>query len=207
MSSVFEADLETELKLELEKLDRIFLEESGNWSQDASNISFRDTSHRYELAEAESEKEELQDKLRLLTFKNEEYDRQLLELHQSNLELKSVNGKLNRENESLLQRIKVLEEAEIRLSKASSNDAAEKNFEQQLIQMEFKLAETRAKLARSEQHLEDQLLAKDLILKEYEKEKNARVHVEKERDAYSAAYQSSLQQFEKWLKFKQNQQS
>ena len=50
--------------------------------------------------------------------------------------------------------------------------------------------------------LQDQILAKDLLHKELEKERLIRQHIEKERDAFSAAYEASIRHFEKLSKLK-----
>jgi hypothetical protein len=104
-----------------------------------------------------------------------------------------------RENERLLQRIAELETLNSSKSvhpfeKQSSSLRSDGEFRE----LEFKLAETRSKLARTQQAYDDLSLAKDSALIELEKERMIRVHVEKERDAYSAAYEQSLLHFERW---------
>ncbi len=209
-----EIDLEQELRLELEKLDQIYLSDydphntsqlsdrmfsPGGDGQKTSRLSYS----AYELAEAEIEKEELHDKLQLLLSKTEEYDRQFLELNKINFELKSRNEQYQRENERLLHYIQELEENQKNNNQNSNNSSPTNNglkqrTEEEFRQLEFKLAETRSKLARTQQAYDDLSLAKDSALIELEKERMIRLHVEKERDAYSAAYEQSLLHFEKW---------
>jgi chromosome segregation ATPase len=213
MNSLEELDLDQELRLELEKLDQIFLADTAGNShsspQKGSSLGFdgdgtpfnrsRLSQSAFELAEAEIEKEELHDKLQFLLSKTEDYDRQLLDVTNLNFELKSRNEQFQRENERLLQRIAELET----LHKSKSVHSLEKQpislrSETEFRELEFKLAETRSKLARTQQAYDDLSLAKDSALIELEKERMIRLHVEKERDAYSAAYEQSLLHFEKW---------
>jgi septal ring factor EnvC (AmiA/AmiB activator) len=213
MNSLEELDLDQELRLELEKLDQIFLvdtyDKSHSSPQKGSSLGLdgdctpfnrsRLSQSAFELAEAEIEKEELHDKLQFLLSKTEDYDRQLLDVTNLNFELKSRNEQFQRENERLLQRIAELETLNSSKSvhpfeKQSSSLRSDGEFRE----LEFKLAETRSKLARTQQAYDDLSLAKDSALIELEKERMIRVHVEKERDAYSAAYEQSLLHFERW---------
>lgn len=228
-------DLEQELQLELAKLDQMFFSgddsDPDEESQDhdhhssvtsGSNTFGKSSGNKYdeaaqvafELAEAEIEKEELQDKLRLLLSKTEDFDSQLMQLHTENQDLFMRYTQVIRENERLKQ-----EAAEMRQEKLQAQiaqrtaEAAAKSTEEEAANatarsgedfeaLEFKLAETRAKLARYQQNLEDLTLAKDFTVKELEKERMTRIHIEKERDAYSAAYEASLQHLNKWAKAK-----
>lgn len=215
-----EVDLEHELRMELEKLDQIFLSDHHLDATNTSTISDRVFSpgrlsySAYEYAEAEIEKEEMHDKLQLLLSKTEDYDAKLLEMNKMNLELKSRNDQYQRENERLLHYIKELEENQQKNSNQNgtitsstalvstgnprNNENGKQRTEEEFRQLEFKLAETRSKLARTQQAYEDLSLAKDSALIELEKERMIRIHAERERDAYSAAYEQSLLHFEKW---------
>lgn len=190
-----EVDFENELKLELEKLDQIFLTKvnSENITSPPPSAS---KNVSYEEVEADIEKEQLHDKLQMLLSRTDDYDKQILELTRINFELKSRNEQLQRENERLLHRISDLEQNQLtnNLAQSTSNSHNNEDFRH----MEFKLAETRSKLARSQQAYDDLILAKDSALLELEKERMIRLHIEKERDAYSAAYEQSLLHFEKW---------
>lgn len=190
-----EVDFDNELKLELEKLDQIFLTKVHSENiispppSASKNISF-------EEVEADIEKEQLHDKLQILLSRTDDYDKQILELTRINFELKSRNEQLQRENERLLHRISDLEQNHQLVQATTVHNGCSNN--EDFRQMEFKLAETRSKLARSQQAYDDLILAKDSALLELEKERMIRLHIEKERDAYSAAYEQSLLHFEKW---------
>lgn len=197
-------DLEKELLQELEKFDVIFAaqEATANASDAAAGKSSRlsrGTISTYELAAAESEKEELQDRLRVLLSKTEDYDQHLRALHEENLALRSANEQLFQENQQLNQSLASHEQH--RQQQRPESAGEEVDIEDFRL-LEFKLAETRSKLARTQQLYEDLHLAKEHALREMEQERISRVHVEKERDAYSAAYEASLQHFEKWTKAK-----
>jgi len=212
MNEISEMDLdlalENELRLELENLDRIFMETTANSNSNANSGSpynnpgnspntkpSRLSYSAYDLAEAEIEKEELQDKLRLILSKTEEFDKEFMELNEINHELKSKNEKITCEN---LQLKDTIQELEQKLTNEASLKAQEKTHEYQ--QLEFRLAETKSVLAKYLQLYEDMAMTKEIAVVELEREKLHRIHVEKERDAYSAAYEASLQHFEKWSK-------
>lgn len=227
-------DLEQELELELAKLDQIFFanehsdqsieQVDGMLSLGEVSDSVRNgfpQKHQYattafEIAEAEIEREELQDKLRLLLCKTEDFDTQLMTLHAENRDLHSRYSQSIRENERLRHYIEELESHQYRATSSSHKDllneqrndnndilAAESGpSEEAYRELEFKLAETRARMARFQQNLEDITLARDCTIKELERERLSRIHAEKERDAYSAAYESSLKHLDKWAKTK-----
>jgi hypothetical protein len=189
-------DLERNLWLELENIDRIFndsIEQTIICHEE--NPKFRKSYTAYELAEAEGEKEQLEDRLHELLFKTEDYDAKLLELTQRNLDLIAENEKLFYDNKILNEQI-----TDLNLAKPDSAKCNVRN--EDFRDMEFKLAETRSKLARTLHALDDLTLIKDFSLKQLEQEKLARIHVEKERDAYSAAYEASLTHFDKWSRSK-----
>lgn len=222
-----EIDLEQELQLELAKLDQIFFstqdsQEDGDTNRDSNaqpnrSVSFDFASPQprfnYELAEAEIEKEELQDQLRMLLSKTEDFDAQLLQLHAENQDLFTRYTLIMRENERLKQESFELKQQQ-QVAKGSNNlpstpttpnspaPAVVTVSEQEYHALEFKLAETRAKLARYQQNLEDLSLAKEVTVKELEKERLLRVKAEKERDAYSAAYEMSLKKIDHWAQTK-----
>eukprot|EP01039_Chlorochromonas_danica_P001301 gene1301-1420_t len=212
--SDLELDLEQELLQELEKFDSMFAEHeeeegqlqlhdlslSHNQSQSQSRLS-RGTLSAYELAVAESEKEELQDRLRVLLSKTEDFDQQLRDLTAENLALRCANDQLYHENQHL--KLSLSEYEKIHQSNGLSGGSATQHIELEDFRLlEFKLAETRSKLARTQQLNEDLHLAKEQALRELDQERLTRIHIEKERDAYSAAYEASLQHFERWTKAK-----
>jgi uncharacterized coiled-coil protein SlyX len=226
----YDIDLEQELQLELAKLDQIFLsslEENRNevikdeiqnqpttpiYSSSLARSSLGKfqgpNPTAFDLAEAEIEKEELQDKLRLLLTKTEDFDTQLMTLHAENQDLYTRYMLVIRENERLKQELNDVKN--FNLDNQSSPPGVEsgaqdgQNFrsEQEFQELEFKLAETRSKLARYQQNVEDLTLARDYTLKELDRERMTRIHIEKERDAYSAAYEASLEHLNKWAKAK-----
>lgn len=221
-------DLEHELQLELAKLDQIFLSSTQDSEDDPRVVnvdtkgmtpvfSFRSASVdfgsppqarvAFELAEAEIEKEELQDQLRILLSKTEDFDAQLLQLHAENQDLFTRYTQVLRENERLKQEV-----ADTRNERTTSQvlstpgvsttPCAPTVSEQDYQALEFKLAETRAKLARFQQHFEDLTLAREVTVKELERERLLRLKAEKERDAYSAAYEMSLKKIDHWAQTK-----
>lgn len=221
-------DLEHELQLELAKLDQIFLSSTQDSEDDprAVNVdtkgmtpvfSFRSASVdfgsppqarvAFELAEAEIEKEELQDQLRILLSKTEDFDAQLLQLHAENQDLFTRYTQVLRENERLKQEVTDTRNERttshvLSTPGASTTPCAPTVSEQDYQALEFKLAETRAKLARFQQHFEDLTLAREVTVKELERERLLRLKAEKERDAYSAAYEMSLKKIDHWAQTK-----
>jgi AmiR/NasT family two-component response regulator len=151
---------------------------------------------------------------------SEDFDSQMHKIQLTLTDLTSRNDELSRENMQL--RSKIAADAAARTSSASqlSNSTAsgasstlesfplsEDDIAIQCRDLEYKLGEARSKLARTQQSLEDQILARELVEKELEKERLMRMHSEKERDAYSAAYEASLKHFERWSKTKLTRES
>jgi hypothetical protein len=201
-----ELDLERELLQELEKLDSIFVHDNEDsqhvYTPSRTGRLSRDslgTLSAYELAAAESEKEELQDKLRVLLSKTEDFDQQLRNLTTENFALRSANEHLYYENEQLKLSPTDYDHSH---QQNLAGDGAESIDIEEFRLLEFKLAETRSKLAKSQQLYEDLYMAKEQALRELDQERLTRIHAEKERDAYSAAYEAALQHFERWTKTK-----
>lgn len=144
----------------------------------------------YELAQAEGEKEILEDRLHELLSKTDEYNCKLIALTHTNVDLVSRNDKLTKENEDLKSQLAALQKLK--------TDVDTSNSEERFRIVEFKLAETKSRLARTQQTFDDLSLAKDYALKELEQERLMRIHAEKERDAYCAAYEASLSHFDRW---------
>jgi chromosome segregation ATPase len=197
MSSTDLESLEHELKKELEEFDTFLCDERWNSNHAPKSLS------AFEIAEAESEKEELQDRLHILLTRTEDFESQICQVQSNLLNLTVANKSLHSENEILKD---VLEKQNCQ---RKTPDEAEPSSGGQLPEnyydLEYRLAETRAQLARSQQATEDLLLARELLEKELEHERRRREHAEKERDAYSAAYEASLKHFEKWSEKKQHQ--
>lgn len=199
-----ERELEDELQLELQKLEEIFRtehqNEESNGLQHPANISTRSklSYSAYEYAEAEGEKEEMQDRLQLLLSKTEEFDSQLAEMNRINMDLKAENHRKDMENIRLKKQLE-----EISISNFHGATTRGSNGEDLLSDaIMLKLAEVQEKLIKAEQDYDDLLLSKEVALRELEQERMTRIHIEKERDAYSAAYEASLRHFEKWTQSK-----
>lgn len=145
----------------------------------------------YEIAAMEGEKEQLQDRLRLLLAKLEESEDRAAALSRKNKDLRRRNHAVNEENQILRLQLQERE-------KVGSMD------QESFAQLEFKLAETRAKLARKEQACDDLLISKEDLARDLELERLKLSHVERERDAFSAAYETSLTHFDKWMVVRKN---
>lgn len=163
----------------------------------------RESYTAYEIAAAEGDREELQDRLNMLLSKMEDYDKLAEQLNIRNSDLIRKNENLINENQTFRNQILELK-ASAAVKDSISNDmnrlmAPSAKSEHVYSQLEFKLAETRSQLARSQQSIEDLELYKDQLIQKLDEEELKRVHAEKERDAYSAAYEQSLAHFEKWL--------
>lgn len=182
--------LESELRRQLEDLDNIV----GEYGYDHDGGS-RGGLNVFELAAAEGEKEALHDRLQTLLARSEDFDSQQAALR----DLTMRNEELLRENTMLKKfREDFIEEFNARQQTLQSSAAESAHTEEKYKDLEFRLAETRSKLARAQQAQDDHLLARELAEKRLEQEKTARTHAEKERDAYASAYEASLKHFERW---------
>ncbi|RYG59294.1 hypothetical protein EON64_20380, partial [archaeon] len=104
MDTSLHNDIERELLQELAKLDSIFSSPDLKPSSSKHTPNrLRGTLSAYEIAAAESEHEELQDTLRILLSKTEDFDSQLREVNAENFAVKSANEQLRRENLTLRQ--------------------------------------------------------------------------------------------------------
>jgi hypothetical protein len=116
-------------------------------------------------------------------------------LTEQNHDLTRKNETLSIENSTLIQQVATLTlKSDLSLEATNCAMTSDKD--------DFKVAEARSKLARALQNLDDLTLIKDFALKQLEQEKLTRIHVEKERDAYMAAYEASLTHFDKWSRSK-----
>lgn len=191
-----ETDLEAEIRMELEKLEQIFSEKVNDTDDSRPKLSYS----VYEFADAEGEKEQMQDKLHLLLSKTEEFDTQLCEMTIINNELKAQNKSLEIDNQRLRCQLDALKATAVTkcgiddpCAEAGTNADSGQSLKEMLTDMQ-------SKLSRSEQAYDDICVAKDAAIKEFERERMLRIHIEKERDAYSAAYEASLNHFEKWTR-------
>ena len=133
---------------------------------------------------------DLLDKLNTLLRESDEFQQQM-NIIQSNLLA------LSTQNEELLIENAMLKDT-LSMSPMTPKDPSEDAYRE----LEYKLAETRSRLARLQQSQEDQLLAREVVEKELEMEKSRRISAEKERDAYIAAYEDSLMHIEKFSRAK-----
>ena len=178
--------LERELRKELEEFDYLLADET--FTRSITHMS------PYELAEAEGEKEALQDRLHLLLARSDDMEH---EMNAAKLRLQlliTANENLCRENENLRK-----------IGSEASNPDDGGNNSSDYNALEYKFAVTRSNLARAQQVAEDQVLAREVIERELHHEQRRREHAEKERDAYSSAYEASLKHFERWSEKKQQQ--
>lgn len=162
-SSLCDVDaLEQELRLELERFEHLFDEDIEEAS--VSNLNISNSLNAFELAEAEGEKEFLQDKLALTLSKSEEQEKLLVEaefkisnLAKRNLTLQEENDTLRHEmmQMSKLSYLQSLKEdqggGQSPIADTSKPSAADYSA------LEYMLAETRSKLARAQQAHEDQV--------------------------------------------------
>lgn len=189
---------EAELWSEFEKIEQMLdgksVQSMDSMDPDSPGRKIRPSPLRsrsaYELAQAEGEKEILEDRLHELLSRTDEYNSQLISLTNTNVDLVSKNEKLTKENDELKAQLVALQKLKI--------DTESNNTEERFRLVEFKLAETKSRLARTLQTFDDLTLAKDFALKELEQERLMRIHAEKERDAYCAAYEASLSHFDRW---------
>lgn len=124
--------------------------------------------------------------------------------------LSDEKKQLIKENEELLNKLKLKDELLMNSNNHiltntintndDNNDSSIDKGEAQGVYnaLEFRLAETRSKFARSSQMLEDQMLANKNLERDLSYEIELRKHAEKERDAYMAAYEASIKHFEKF---------
>ena len=179
--------LERELRKELEEFDHLLADETSTRS-----LTFLSP---FELAEAEGEKEALQDRLHLLLARSDDMENEMSAVKLKLLSLSIANETLSQENATLRTIGSMVSTA----SEGSRSSSSKYN------DLEYRFAVTRSNLARAQQVAEDQVLAREVIERELHHEQRRREHAEKERDAYSSAYEASLKHFERWSEKKQQQ--
>lgn len=168
-----ESELEEEIRLELERLEQIFNEETNIESTASACHKIkpnRVSYSAYEYAEAEGEKEELQDQLKSLISKTDEYNAQISYLNRTNNDLRLLNEQLQLEN--------------ARLRSSLGQDDQSNNLLQSYgalspgsVALEHLLAETRTKLLQNEAAYQNIMVVKDVIAKDLEQERVLRIHV------------------------------
>lgn len=196
-------NLVSELQLELDRIERVFTAavdcHGSNTSQAGISPSKLSIFERHEL---DSEKEELQDRLNALLSQSEYYDQQMLMLQVNLLEITKRNEELRHENALLREKASSGRKSPVDICSEENNPNKLMYSESDYKTLEFKLAETKSKLARIQQYQDDQMLVKEVLEKELDVERSRRILAEKERDAYIAAYEASLKHFEKWSRTK-----
>lgn len=151
--------LEKELNEELQK----FIDEENQHNHEF-NLQLKEIA--IAQGHEEGEKEDIENKLQCLQLQIDDYEKQLHLIQQRNSKLIAENEKLNVEIEALQDS----KNANFHVNISSSEENAN---------LEYLLAETRSKLARSQQQSEDQALARELAEKEMVHERILRLHAEK----------------------------
>jgi hypothetical protein len=180
--------LERELRKELEEFDHLLADDTST-----ASLAFLNP---FELAEAEGEREALQDRLHLLLARSDDMEHEMNAVKSKLLAMTVVSETLKLENENLRKIGSNLTGIACDGTNSSSSSYND---------LEYKFAVTRSNLARAQQVAEDQVLAREVIERELHHEQRRREHAEKERDAYSSAYEASLKHFERWSEKKQQQ--
>lgn len=185
--SITVKETEHDIFFELEEIERIIDEETNNYmnvieydsgspyySSDES-ISVMKTPHRhessdihkkllnissYELAAAEGEKEQLQDKINILLRKHEENQKQISQIMHISQDLRHANKELTKENTDLKNQ----------LLRHNASQAKEHS-------LEVLFAEACMKLAQTEKMIQDSRMANDSLKKELQHEQQLRIHV------------------------------
>jgi hypothetical protein len=172
--------------------------------------SRRENYTAYDIAAAEGDREELQDRLHMLLSKMEVYDKLAEQLNIRNTDLIRKNETLINENQQLRSEIIELKSSSAVKDTISHdmNSLTSAKIDHVFSQLEHKLADTRSQLARSQQSVGDLEMHRERLLEQLDEEENRRMHAEKERDVYSEAYEQSLMHFDKWMNdSKRNQET
>lgn len=182
--------LERELRKELEEFDHLLADDTST-----ASLAFLNP---FELAEAEGEREALQDRLHLLLARSDDMEHEMNVVKGKLLAMTVVSETLKLENDNLRK-------IGSNLTGIASDGTNSSSSSSRYNDLEYKFAVTRSNLARAQQVAEDQVLAREVIERELHHEQRRREHAEKERDAYSSAYEASLKHFERWSEKKQQQ--
>lgn len=184
--------LERELRKELEEFDHLLADDTST-----ASLAFLNP---FELAEAEGEREALQDRLHLLLARSDDMEHEMNAVKSKLLAMTVISETLKLENENL-RKIGSNLTGIVSEGSSTNNSSSSSRYND----LEYKFAVTRSNLARAQQVAEDQVLAREVIERELHHEQRRREHAEKERDAYSSAYEASLKHFERWSEKKQQQ--
>lgn len=124
---------------------------------------------------------ELQDRLNALLSQGEYYDQQMLLLQVNLLEITKRNEELRHENALLREKASSVNKSSVDICSEENNPNKLMYSESDYKTLEFKLAETKSKLARIQQYQDDQMLVKEVLEKELDVERSRRILAEKER--------------------------
>jgi hypothetical protein len=187
-----ETELEAEIRQELEKLEQIFNEEiSADASVDYSFIESRKQRNNnsrlsysaYEYAQAEGEKEEMEDKLNALLSKNEDFNLQVDRLNKINCDLQMRNRQLMSENGDLHQQVYDLQAAASAVASQGPSktngeilETEKQSYANLQLEMHLLRQETLSLKARADAEYRVLSLAKDKAVEELERERALRIH-------------------------------
>lgn len=184
----YKMDLEEEIRLELERLEQILdgsscMDDSANFSAVKPN---RVSYSAYEYAEAEGEKEELEDKLNLLLSKTEDFSLQMDRMNNLNVDLQNKCKEFQNENARLKG---IIESRSVNKSPEVQRELENTVIDHESLQvcssigpsassiaLEHLLVEERAKVTQLESKLRDMVLIKESVLLELERERGMRIH-------------------------------
>ena len=156
--------------------------------------------HSFELAAAESERERLYDRLNDLTARVDE-------LETSNKHLETVVTHYKNRNMMLEGKLQAADSSFVRDNCYFEESAMQQEedtikmtnmYKLKCTALELKVQELQLLLEHSQKNIHDAALAREQSKTEYNEEVAKRLHAEKQRDAYAAAYRQALQHIEKW---------
>ena len=159
-----------------------------NGTPTSSSQKYRTTVNAFELAEVEGESEELQDRMASLLGKSVESEQVISRLEN---DLKSLQIKFE-----LLEQENNILRSEHNLANFTHDRIQYQNEDEMKESMEYKLAETKFRLARALTQLDDSKFSKETLEYELEKERKLRIRYEKERKIYEDAYVESIKYVE-----------
>ena len=157
-------------------------------STPSSSQKYRSALNAFELAEIEGESEELHDKMASLLGKSVESEQVITRLEG---ELKNLNIKFD-----LLEQENNILRTENSLAAFNNHRNHYQNEDEMKESLEYKLAETKFRLARALTQLDDSKFSMETLEYELEKERKLRIRYEKERKIYEDAYVESIKYVE-----------
>jgi hypothetical protein len=149
MASTDIDSLEQELRLELEKFEHIFDDDATSAQSGGANVR-RTSLNEMELAQAEGEKEVLQDRLQSMLARSEEHEKQVADMQDKLITLTMQNSELRKEN-GILRVTVDAKGTNGDIARNAGTGDAKCSVPSNLNELELKLGETRAKLARTQQ--------------------------------------------------------